>query len=82
MNYLYITLSILLVNNYDGVDLDWNFDSNTDRENLNSLVSDMDSIFFSINPEWIISMAIPVTNWWGRWHDFEFLEQHIDFLMR
>ena len=24
-------------------------------------------------------MAIPVTNWWGQWHDFEFLEQHVDF---
>ena len=59
--FIYNLVSILLVNNYDGVDLDWEFpDSNTDRENLNSLVSDMDSIFFSINPEWIISMAIPV----------------------
>ncbi len=78
--FIYNLVSILLVNNYDGVDLDWEFpDSNTDRENLNLLVSDMDSIFFSINPEWIISMAIPVSNWWGQWHDFEFLEQHVDF---
>ena len=78
--FIYNLVSILLVNNYDGVDLDWEFpDSNTDRENLNLLVSDMDSIFFSINPEWIISMAIPVSNWWGQWHDFEFLEEHVDF---
>lgn len=78
--FIYNLVSILLVNNYDGVDLDWEFpDSNTDRENLNLLVSDMDSIFFSINPEWIISMAIPVSNWWGQWHDFESLEQHVDF---
>ena len=78
--FIYNLVSILLVNNYDGVDLDWEFpDSNTDRENLNLLVSDMDSIFFSINPEWIISMAIPVSNWWGQWHDFEFLKQHVDF---
>ena len=78
--FIYNLASILMINDYDGVDLDWEFpDSNTDRENLNSLVSDMDSIFFSINPEWIISMAIPVSNWWGQWHDFEFLEQHVDF---
>ena len=78
--FIYNLVSVLLVNNYDGVDLDWEFpDSNTDRENLNLLVSDMDSIFFSINPEWIISMAIPVSNWWGQWHDFEFLKQHVDF---
>ena len=44
--FIYNLVSILLVNNYDGVDLDWEFpDSNTDRENLNLLVSDMDSIF-------------------------------------
>ena len=24
-------------------------------------------------------MAIPVSNGWGQWHDFEFLEQHVDF---
>lgn len=24
-------------------------------------------------------MAIPVSNWWGQWHDFESLEQHVDF---
>ena len=36
-------------------------DSNTDKENLNKLVSEMDPYF----SEWIISMAIPVTNWWG-----------------
>ena len=78
--FIYNLVSILLVNNYDGVDLDWEFpDSSTDRENLNLLVRDMDSIFFSINPEWIISMAIPVSNWWGQWHDFEFLEQHVNF---
>lgn len=44
--FIYNLVSILLVNNYDGVDLNWEFpDSNTDRENLNLLVSDMDSIF-------------------------------------
>ena len=78
--FIYNLASILMINNYDGVDLDWEFpDSITDRENLNLLVRDMDSIFFSINPEWLISMAIPVSNWWGQWHDFEFLEQYIDF---
>jgi len=39
----------------------------------------MDSIFSIINPSWLITMAIPVSDWWGQWHDFEFLEAHIDF---
>ena len=39
----------------------------------------MDSIFSIINPEWLITMAIPVSNWYGQWHDFEFLNQYVDF---
>ena len=78
--FIYNLSSILLTNNYDGVDLDWEFpDSEMDRTNLNLLVMEMDSIFNNINPEWIITMAIPVTNWWGQWHDFEFLVNYIEF---
>ena len=73
-------VNILLVNGYDGVDLDWEFpDSEMDRENLNLLVSDMDSMFAAINSDWMITMAVPVSNWFGQWHDFEFLVNHIDF---
>lgn len=78
--FIYNLTSILLINGYDGVDLDWEFpDSQSDKENLNLLVAEMDSVFNSINPNWLISMAIPVSNWWGQWHDFEFLVNHIDF---
>ena len=78
--FIYNLTSLLLINNYDGVDLDWEFpDSNEDKNNLNLLVSEMDSIFNSINPNWLITMAIPVSNWWGQWHDFNFLSNHIDF---
>ncbi len=73
-------ISILLINGYDGADLDWEFpDSESDRENLNLLVSEMDSAFNAVNPELLITMAIPVTHWWGQWNDFEFLTNHIDF---
>ena len=78
--FIYNLTSLLLTNDYDGVDLDWEFpDSQADKENLNLLVFEMDSIFNTINPNWIISMAIPVSNWWGQWHDFEFLVNHVDF---
>jgi len=78
--FIYNLASILMANEYDGVDLDWEFpDSEMDRENLNLLVSEMDSIFNIIDPDWMITMAIPVSNWFGQWHDFEFLVNHIDF---
>ena len=67
-------------NGYDGVDLDWEFPKNgTDRANLNLLVMDMDSMFNAYNPDWLITMAVPTSNWSGQWHDFNTLKQHIDF---
>ena len=73
-------ISVLLINGYDGADLDWEFpDSESDRTNLNLLVSEMDSMFHAVNPELLITMAIPVSHWWGQWNDFEFLTNHVDF---
>ena len=78
--FIYNLASILMMYEYDGIDLDWEFpDSEADMENLNFLVYEMDSIFHSINSDWLISMAIPVSNWWGQWHDFEYLENYVDF---
>ena len=73
-------ISVLLINGYDGADLDWEFpDTESERANLNSLVFEMDSMFHAVNPELLITMAIPVSHWWGQWNDFEFLTNHIDF---
>ena len=73
-------ISIILINGYDGADIDWEFpDSETDRTNLNLLVSEMRSAFDQLDPDLLITMAIPVSNWWGQWTDFEFLTNHIDF---
>jgi chitinase len=78
--FIYNLASILTINDYDGVDLDWEFpDSQEDKENLNHLVSEMDSIFHLLNSEWIITMAIPTSNYYGQWHDFEFLVEHVEF---
>ena len=78
--FIYNLASILTINNYDGVDLDWEFpDSQDDKENLNYLVSEMDSIFHLLNSDWIITMAVPASNYYGQWHDFEFLINHVEF---
>ena len=78
--FIYNLASILTINDYDGVDLDWEFpESELQRENLNHLVSEMDSIFQVLDPDWMITMAVPVSNWYGQWHDFEFLVDHVDF---
>ena len=65
---------------YDGIDIDWEYPfSESDRENLNSLISEMDAAFNSHNPNLLITMAIPISNWAGQWYDFNFLKSYIDF---
>ena len=65
---------------YDGIDMDWEHPwSNEDRQNLNDLIFEMDSIFNDHDPELLITMAVPISNWAGQWYDFSFLVSHIDF---
>ena len=65
---------------YDGVDLDWEYpQSVTDKNNLNSLVFEMDSMFYAHDSTLLITMAVPISSWAGQWYDFGFLKNHIDF---
>jgi len=71
-------------NNYDGVDLDWEFpQSSTQRTQLNSLVNSLRNKFDSSPapaPTWQISMAIPSTNYYGQWLDYTYLQSRVSFL--
>ena len=65
---------------YDGIDMDWEYpQSNNERQNLNYLIAEMDSSFNEHNPNWLITMAVPVSNWSGQWFDFSFLQFYVDF---
>ena len=65
---------------YDGVDIDWEFpQSVSDRNNLNLLVSEMDSMFYEHDSTLLITMAVPTSSWSGQWFDFGYLKNHIDF---
>ena len=65
---------------YDGIDMDWEYpQSNNERQNLNYLIAEMDSSFNEYNPDWLITMAVPVSNWSGQWFDFSFLKFYVDF---
>ena len=65
---------------YDGVDLDWEHPNSTqNRQYLNLLVAEMDSMFNDFDSELLITMAVPISNWSGQWYDFNFLKSHIDF---
>ena len=73
-------LNVVDTYGYNGVDLDWEHPTSiADRQNLNFLVSEMDSIFNNHNPDLLITMAVPISNWSGQWYDFSFLRFYIDF---
>lgn len=65
---------------YDGVDIDWEYPQNiTEKNNLNLLVYEMDSIFYEHDNNLLITMAIPTSGWTGQWYDFNFLKNYVDF---
>ncbi len=73
-------LSICDIYGYDGIDINWEHPiSEDDRENLNLLISEIDSSFEIYNDELLITMAIPISNWFGQWYDFLFLTEYVDF---
>ena len=65
---------------YDGIDIDWEQPVNSiEKNNLTSFITELREAFDAIHPEWIISMAIPVSNWSGQHYDFTQLKQSVDF---
>ena len=65
---------------YDGVDIDWEHPwSHVDRQNLNFLMVELDSIFNAYNPDLLITMAVPISNWAGQWYDFSILRFCVDY---
>ena len=73
-------ISICETYNYDGVDIDWEQPvSITEKNNLTSFIIELREAFDSLYPEWIISMAVPTSNWSGQYYEFNQLKQSVDF---
>ena len=65
---------------YDGVDIDWEHPSNSvEKNNLNNFIFELKTAFNNRHPDWLISMAIPISNWSGQHYDLDYLSQYIDF---
>lgn len=74
-------LSFCRTNNYDGVDLDWEFVSNDiEKQNFSLFVEELSAALKTNNPALLLSMAAPAGNYWGRWIDFERLAGKFDFI--
>ena len=73
-------ISICETYNYDGVDIDWEQPFNvTEKNNLTSFIIELRQAFDDIYPDWIISMAVPISNWAGQYYDFDQLKQSVEF---
>lgn len=72
--------SFLQVNEYDGVDLDWETPANTaETAQLTALVKELRAQFDLFHPAWLITMAVPPTNWGGQHFDFAGLLGSVDW---
>ena len=65
---------------YDGIDIDWEHpQSSEQRSNLTQFVQELDSVLNAFDPELLITMAVPISNWSGQWYDFNNLKLYVDF---
>lgn len=70
-----------LNNGYDGADIDWEFpQSEADRTNLNRLMQELRTAFDAVSPSLLLSMAVPVSDWSGKWFDFASLKSCTDWI--
>ncbi|MDI6849631.1 MAG: glycosyl hydrolase family 18 protein [Candidatus Saccharicenans sp.] len=68
-------------NNYDGVDLDWEFVSDEqERQNFSDLVRELSAALRAMNPPRLLTMAAPSGPYWGRWINFEELHPYFDYI--
>ena len=68
-------------NGYDGADIDWEYpQSNADRANLNRLMQELRTAFDAVDACMILAMAVPVSDWAGKWFDFATLKNYVDWI--
>jgi chitinase len=73
-------VTLLQTYNYDGADLDWEGpQSLSERANETTFIRELRTAFLSANPQWLITMAVGVTDYSGQWHDFSSLKLYVDW---
>ncbi|HGY55366.1 MAG TPA: T9SS type A sorting domain-containing protein [Caldithrix abyssi] len=73
-------VDFIRTNGYDGADFDWEFpQSEKDRANLTKLIKEVRLRFDAENPEWLLTMAVSVGDYYGQWFDFDLLKEQVDW---
>jgi chitinase len=74
-------LNFLKTNDYDGIDLDWEFVSNpTEQRDFGFFVKELSEALRAQNPPLQLSLAAPADDYWARWINFEELAGYFDFI--
>jgi len=73
-------VNFLQTNSYDGVDIDWETPANsTETAQATALIQEMRMRFDQVNPSWLITMAVPPTDYGGQHFDFPNLVASVDW---
>ena len=76
-------ISFIQQNDYDGVDIDWEYPSTfVHKENLTLFMSELRSAFDMIDSGYLLTMAISSGNWYGQWFDYEKTGQYLRLVGR
>lgn len=79
-NFVNNVVQLFTQHGYDGIDLDWEYPSNTtEGKNLTTLVKDLRERFDQQNPEWLITMAVSAGNWTGQYLEYQILKDYVDW---
>jgi chitinase len=70
-----------LANNYDGVDIDWEFVSNpTEQADFALFIHELSAALKAQSPKLLLTMAAPAGDYYGQWINFEELSADFDFI--
>ncbi len=79
-NFVDKIVQLIQTYGYDGVDIDWEFPQNqSDQNNLLSLMSELRQKLNAVNPNYLLTMAIPSGDWYGRWFRYDVLQHVVDW---
>jgi chitinase len=79
-NFINNVVTILTVNHYDGIDIDWEYPANLQQSGqLTTLIKELRQKFDSINTPLLITMAAPASSFYGQIYQYEIMANYIDW---
>ena len=78
-NFAHNLKNFCMSNGYDGVDIDWEYPTSSDRANVTALLEQLHDTLTTVNPPLTLSIAAPSTDWNGG-YDFAAIKGVLDWI--